>query len=108
VIQAPWIGTAKKPYPVSRAVFSMGGQGDITMFYWIQTPSGTIADMSAGFKWQGVARALRGLATKGVAVRVICLPISGRPTVPTPPDAGERLWKDLNRQVDIERLVAGM
>jgi EpsI family protein len=104
---ATWVGKSERPYRVSRAVFSKEGL-NITMFYWVQTPSGTIADMSAGFKWAGVVRALRGLSTKGVAVRVICLPANAQRRIPTAPGVAGRLWRELNESVDIERLVAGM
>lgn len=103
--EATWVGRSQKPYRVSRSLFTKAGL-DVTMFYWIQTPTGTIPDMSAGFKFGGLMRALRGESTKGVAVRVICLP---RGTgEPTPSEVGAKLWRSLNESVDIEQMVRGM
>jgi EpsI family protein len=104
-VVAPWVGKSGKPYPVTRAVFRKG-QLTITMYYWIQTSTGTIADMSTGLKWAGVVRAFGGQSTKGVAVRVVCLPFADN--LPTRPEAGEQLWKDLNQSIDLEKLVTGM
>ncbi len=104
-IEAPWVGNAGRSYKITRAVFKRDSS-EVTMFYWIQTSSGTIADMSSGLKLTGIVRAMKGQATRGVAVRIVCLPVGGQ--VATPAESGERLWSELNRSLDIERLVGGM
>lgn len=76
----------------------------VYMYYWLQTPDEVIADMSSGFKMEGVKRALRGQATRGIAVRVICL-TNQRTGDVTPKQAGIDLWRAIDDRLDILKLA---
>jgi EpsI family protein len=104
IVKAPWSDGGKQTQQVSRALFTKD-QSTVTMYYWLQTPSGTIADLSAGFKWEGIKRALTGSAIRGIAVRVIALP-NGHTDQATDPKVAEDLWKTISAQVHFDRLVA--
>jgi len=103
VIQAPW----KKPEQdskISRAVFSKDNQQSVTMYYWLQTPTGNIPDMSGGFKIAAIVKALSGSSLHGIAVRVIGL--ANDAGVVTDPQTAAGLWAAISQQVDFDKLVS--
>ncbi len=106
VIPSPWTASGRG-YPVSRTEFEKG-DSKVTMYYWLQTPDGSVADMSSGMKWEGIRRALTGSTVKGVAVRVIALPHTGDLSTPTNPAVAEALWRTISEQVRVDGLIARM
>jgi EpsI family protein len=98
---SPWVG-AGDGARVSHALFAREGV-QVDMFYWLQTASGTIADMSSGFKIEGIRRALRGEPTKGVAVRLISLPKSG--VEPSDPSKAIELWREISAATNMKSLL---
>lgn len=106
VVDCPW-ADSRKPYPVSRAEFEKG-PAKITMYYWLQTPDGSVANMSSGLKWEGIRRALRGSTVKGVSVRLIALPHSDDTATPTDPKVAETLWRTMSQQIGLDGLIAKM
>ncbi len=102
-VQCPW-GAG---YPVSRADFQKDSSR-VSMYYWLRTPTGSIADMSSGLKMEGLKRALVGSTLKGLAIRVIALPHSTNPAEPTDPKVAENLWKTLENQIRPDTMIARM
>jgi len=76
----------------------------VYMYYWLQTPDDVVADMSSGFKLEGIKRALRGQSTRGIAVRVICLTNQQTGDVTTE-QAGIDLWREIDGRLDILQLA---
>lgn len=105
-VSCPW-GDGGTSYPVSRAEFKKA-DSLVTMYYWLQTPEGSVADMSTGLKMEGLKRALTGSTMHGLAIRVIALPNSRDASVPTDPKIAERLWHDIEAQIRPSALIAQM
>jgi EpsI family protein len=101
VVPAPWL----RSQDVSRALFKKD-QSTVTMYYWLQTPQGTVADLSAGFKWEGIKRAFTGSTVRGIAVRVIAQPNLGNDALPTDPKTAADLWKSISDKVHFDKLVS--
>jgi hypothetical protein len=105
-IQVDWANKSHTPSEISRADFRKEEE-KVAMFFWLQTPDGTIADMSAGFKLEGIKRALKGESTKGVAIRVICLTRQSSVEA-TPVEAAIGLWRQIDDTLDVEHLAKEM
>lgn len=103
-VQAPW-SPKDQPESVSRAVFHKDTQ-DVTMYYWLQTPGGTITDMSGEFKLKGILRALTGSTIRGIAVRVIALQEANGEM--TSPEVAAKLWATISDQIRFRKLVSGL
>lgn len=101
-----WANESGRPSPVNIAEFR-NGESRVTLVSWMQTASDTIADMSAGLKWEGIRRALRGMPTRGVAVRIVCLPstVDGSATTL---EAGAKLWRRIDGSLHIEQLARSL
>lgn len=98
-----WANTSKASNRVTSVLFEKETR-QVSMFYWLQTPDDIVADMSSGFKLEGVKRALQGQSTRGIAVRLICLPnhMTGKVT---PEQAGIELWRKIDDKLDILKLA---
>jgi EpsI family protein len=105
VVPAPWSQKGQGDQ-VSRAVFHKNTE-DLTMYYWLQTPGGTIADMSGEFKLKGILRALTGSTIRGIAVRVISMPNANNGQM-TDPTVAVSLWNSLANQIHFQKLVSGI
>ncbi|MCX7800409.1 MAG: EpsI family protein [Fimbriimonadales bacterium] len=101
--EVDWANASGRPSAVSIAEFR-NGASRITLVSWMQTASDTVADMSAGLKWEGIRRALRGLPTRGIAVRIVCLP-SAADGSPTALEVGAGLWRRIDGGLHIEQLA---
>lgn len=101
-----WANRTGRPSAVNVAEFA-NGQSRITLFSWMQTATDTVADMSAGLKWEGIRRALRGLPTNGIAVRLVCLP-SASGGSETAPEAAIGLWRSIDGSLDLARLARSL
>ncbi len=101
-----WANTSKAANRVTSVFFEKETR-QVSMFYWLQTPDDVIADMSSGFKLEGVKRALKGQSTRGIAVRLICLPNQMTGEV-TPAETGISLWRKIDDKLDILKLSKEM
>ncbi|MFN3682723.1 MAG: exosortase C-terminal domain/associated protein EpsI [Fimbriimonadaceae bacterium] len=101
-----WANRTGRPSAVNVAEFS-NGQNRITLVSWMQTATDTVADMSAGLKWEGIRRALRGQPTNGIAVRLVCLP-SASGGSETAPEAAIGLWRSIDGSLDLARLARSL
>jgi len=101
-----WANTSARTSRVTSVLFEKESR-QVSMFYWLQTPDEVIADMSSGFKLEGVKRALRGQSTRGIAVRLICLTNDKTGQV-TPEQTGIELWRQIDDKLDILKLSKGM
>lgn len=105
-LPCPW-AQGPEGYPVSLAKFQKG-DSRVTMYYWLQTQTGSVADMSAGLKMEGIKRALMGSSVRGIAIRVIALPHVSAPAEPTDPKIAEGLWGTIERQIQPSSMIARM
>jgi EpsI family protein len=104
VQMCPW-ASGSAAYPISWADFEKG-DAHITMYYWLQTAGGSIANMSGGLKLEGLRKALMGSTVKGVAVRVIALPNRLQQSAPTDPKVAAALWETIAKRIQFDKLVA--
>jgi hypothetical protein len=103
-VKAPWADDHPSRNFVSHSMFAKESV-ERHMFYWMATPTGTVANMSVGLKLDGLLRALRGEPTKGIAVRV--LGVGVQPTQETvDPERLKELWQQVRQKVDFNGLVA--
>lgn len=105
-VDVDWANTSRTTSRVTSVLFEKNAHR-VYMYYWLQTPDEVIADMSSGFKLEGIKRALRGQATRGIAVRVICL-ANQRTGDVTPQKAGIDLWRAIDDKLDILKLSKEM
>jgi len=105
-IDVDWANTSGATSRVTSVLFEKE-TNRVYMYYWLQTPDEVIADMSSGFKLEGIKRALRGQSTRGIAVRVICL-TNQRTGDVTPEQTGIDLWRKIDDGLDILKLSKEM
>jgi hypothetical protein len=102
VVPAPWAKPGQDS-KISKAIFTKNDQ-NVTMYYWLQTSSGNITDMSGGFKVAAIFRALTGSSLHGIAVRVIGLENDSGSV--TDPSTAAHLWSAISQRVDFNNLVS--
>lgn len=100
---APWSWSGPRN-AVSHSVFSRDGRAR-EMDYWLATPRGNVPNMSAGLKFEGLKRALRGEPTQGIAVRLLTHPNAFDPSVMTPPARARALWEKIRAAIGFESLL---
>ena len=98
-VAPPW--NSPLPGMVSRAVFRKDSN-DVVMYYWLQTDSRLIPDLSAGFKIHGILQALRGESVKGVAVRLILIQGSAGSN---PDKVLPALWNKIEATTKLDGLI---